>query len=92
MTEISPYSHQPGDVVNGHILGSDNAWHPVQQIVPQQYAQPAPPQFAPPQVVVNQINQRSNRTSHGLHLFLSIITFGLWVPVWIIVTIVNRGK
>lgn len=28
-------------------------------------------------------------TSHGFHLLMSIITFGLWIPVWIIVTIAN---
>lgn len=22
--------YKPGDVVNGHVLGDDNAWHPVQ--------------------------------------------------------------
>lgn len=32
-------------------------------------------------------------TNHILHLILSVITFGLWIPVWIIVSIVNsRGN
>jgi len=34
-------------------------------------------------------------TSHVLHLILSIITGGFWVPVWILVTIghaIDRGK
>lgn len=30
--------------------------------------------------------------NHGLHLALSIITFGLWVPVWLIVAMVGRRE
>lgn len=52
------------------------------------------PMYVPlPQQQVNVINggfAGYRRTSHGLHLFLSIVTMGLWVPVWIIVTVVNR--
>ena len=32
------------------------------------------------------------RTSHLLHLVLSIITAGFWVPVWILVTISNASE
>ena len=32
--------------------------------------------------------QRKN-TSHVLHLILSLITFGLWLPVWALVAISN---
>ena len=35
------------------------------------------------------------KTSHVLHLLLSVFTLGIWVPVWIIVTLSNaieRGK
>lgn len=32
------------------------------------------------------------RTSHLLHLVLSIITAGLWVPVWLLVTISNANE
>ena len=35
---------------------------------------------------------KSKRTSHVLHLLLTIITAGLWIPVWIIVTINNRTR
>lgn len=34
-------------------------------------------------------------TSHVLHLLLSVISVGIWIPVWIIVAISNaneRGK
>ena len=29
------------------------------------------------------------RTSHVLHLLLSILTVGIWVPVWLLVTLSN---
>ena len=29
------------------------------------------------------------KTRHALHLMLSVFTFGLWVPVWIIVALSN---
>ena len=29
------------------------------------------------------------KTSHVLHLLLSVFTLGIWVPVWIIVTMSN---
>jgi hypothetical protein len=35
------------------------------------------------------VTYQPRRTSHGLHLFLTIITFGAWAPVWILVTILN---
>lgn len=45
-------------------------------------------QFAPqtPVVVYNR------GTSHGLHLVLTILTCGAWLPVWIIVAIVNGSR
>lgn len=33
---------------------------------------------------------RKKKTSHLLHLFLSVITFGLWIVVWIIVALSNN--
>lgn len=32
------------------------------------------------------------RVSHGLHLFLSLITLGLWFVVWAIIWFVNREQ
>ncbi len=29
-------------------------------------------------------------TSHVFHLLMSIITLGLWIPVWIIIGLTNR--
>jgi hypothetical protein len=31
-------------------------------------------------------------TNHILHLLLSIVTAGLWIPVWIIISITNRNR
>lgn len=47
-----------------------------QQIAPQ----------APPVVVYN------SGTNHGLHLVLTLLTCGMWLPVWIIIVIVNGGR
>jgi hypothetical protein len=47
-----------------------------QQVAPQ----------TPPIVVYN------NGTNHGLHLVLTLLTCGLWLPVWIIIVIVNGGR
>ncbi|MFY9337439.1 MAG: DUF2510 domain-containing protein [Mycobacterium sp.] len=46
-------------------------------------------QFAPqtPHVVVY-----NSGTNHGLHLLLTLLTCGLWLPIWIIMVIVNGGR
>lgn len=46
-------------------------------------------QFVPqsaPVVVYN------SGTNHGLHLVLTVLTCGMWLPVWIILVIVNGGR
>lgn len=43
------------------------------------------PTVAPTQVVV--VNKK--QTNHVFHLLMTILTVGLWIPVWIIVAIVN---
>lgn len=30
--------------------------------------------------------------NHGLHLFLSLVTFGLWLPVWAVVAVIGRRE
>lgn len=51
---------------------------------PTNNGEPAPQQI----VYVNQ--QHDKPVNHGLHLFLSIITFGAWLPVWLIIAIARR--
>lgn len=42
------------------------------------------------QAVVVQGNEK--RTSHAFHLIMSLITFGLWIPVWVLVWLINGGR
>ena len=52
---------------------------------------PAPqPQLVAQPVVVNQ--RKMYKTSHGFHLLMSILTLGLWLPIWLIVGIYNAAK
>lgn len=32
------------------------------------------------------------RTNHALHLALSVLTLGLWIPVWFIVAAINVNR
>lgn len=36
--------------------------------------------------------RKGQRTSHGLHIFLSFITLGLWLIVWGAMVLVNRSR
>ena len=47
------------------------------------------------QVIIETNNLSSQKTSHILHLILSIISMGVWLPIWILVSASNaieRGK
>lgn len=63
----------------------------------QQFAVQAPPaQVYPAQYVAQQppyaqtvIVQQKRGVNHALHLVLTILTVGLWAPVWIILAIAN---
>ncbi len=44
------------------------------------------------QTDVNAILAKGKRTSHGLHLVLSILTLGIWLLVWPVVWYLNREK
>ena len=47
-------------------------------------------QFAPaPQQQVVVVPRRG--TNHIFHLLMSLVTLGLWLPVWLIVAISNRN-
>lgn len=39
--------------------------------------------------VMLKINQ--NNTAHLFHLIMSILTGGLWIPVWFIVALINSS-
>lgn len=36
-----------------------------------------------------QLMSKKKKTNHILHLLLSLITAGLWIPVWILVAVSN---
>lgn len=42
------------------------------------------------QVIVQQ--RKVYKTSHAFHLVMSIITLGVWLPVWLIVGLYNASK
>jgi hypothetical protein len=57
---------------------------------------PPPPVYAPPQQILQQrIVVRTGggyRVPHLLHLLLTLLTFGLWLPIWIIHALLNMGN
>lgn len=80
MSELEPQAprtYTPGQIINGHIFTEDRRWVPLAQ--PQHY-QPQP------QVIV----QQGKPTNHAFHLIMTILTLGLWAPVWIIVAVAKR--
>jgi hypothetical protein len=32
------------------------------------------------------------RTNHAMHLVLSLVTCGMWLPVWVIVAMINSSR
>ena len=66
-----------------------------QHVMPQQYPpqpfmpQPFMPQPYPMQQTVFVANGGGRRVNHVLHLILTILTFGLWLPVWAVLAIAN---
>ena len=54
------------------------------------YQAPVERVAAPAQVVVEQ--RRVYKTSHAFHLIMSIVTIGLWIPVWIVVGLMNAAR
>jgi Protein of unknown function (DUF2510) len=59
---------------------------------------PPPPPPPPPSVVINNVVAApqpmmvTGGPNHVLHLLLTIVTCGWWLPVWIIVAICSRPK
>ena len=49
-------------------------------------------QLAPPAAGVVVVGRDPYETNHVLHLLLTVFTFGLWAPVWLVVAVVNSGK
>lgn len=64
------------------------AW--TNQYADQQQAQPV--YMSAPGTTVVVPHQKMYKTSHGFHLVMSLITLGLWLPVWLVVGIYNASK
>ena len=59
----------------------------------QMYPGPPPQQFAPvQQVIVNNSVQTQSAFPHTMHLILTLVTCGAWLPVWIIHAIIAAIK
>jgi hypothetical protein len=67
------------------------------------HVQPAGPQHLPVQPFALPLQQqpvfvntsrpvRFYKTSHGFHLIMSVVTLGLWLPVWAIMAIANSTR
>lgn len=59
----------------------------------QQPGQSAPTASVQQPVIVNTTQRvRFYKTSHGFHLIMSVVTLGLWLPVWAIMAIANSTR
>ena len=66
------------------------AYHHQQQFPqPQQYWQQPPPVNVAQAVTVTVNNNGGSRCPHLLHFILTLITCGMWLPIWIIHAIVD---
>ena len=45
-----------------------------------------------PDFMILQLQQRKKKTSHVLHLLLSVITGGLWLVIWALCSIANASQ
>ncbi|AGR46450.1 hypothetical protein ODIN_35 [Mycobacterium phage Odin] len=55
----------------------------------QQHPQQPYPNYPPP---APQPTVLPVRTNHAMHLVLSLITCGMWLPVWVIVAMINSSR
>lgn len=88
-----PYGNPPAPVHPQH-----QQFLPQHLVPPQQFAAgpyPQHPQYPQPYMHPQQFMQQTvfvhngRRVNHGLHLVLTLLTAGLWLPVWIILSIAN---
>lgn len=56
-----------------------------------QHFTPTPPTHATPQAVAVAVSHGGG-TSHGLHLVLTLLSCGLWLPIWALVAIFGGGS
>jgi len=39
-----------------------------------------------------QVMAQGNKPNHILHLLLTVLSFGLWIPIWLLLTIMSAGN
>ncbi|WP_280248781.1 hypothetical protein [Nocardia abscessus] len=82
-----PFTPPP---VQHHAPAYPTAPYPMMQ--PQPYFAPAPPQMMQNVVVNASARAGGYRVgpNHGFHALMTLLTCGMWLPIWIIVWIVGR--
>ena len=45
-----------------------------------------------PDMMILQLQQRKKKTSHVLHLLLSVLTGGVWLIIWALCSIANASQ
>lgn len=40
-------------------------------------------------IIINNTQSEKKRVNHTLHFILTLVTLGLWLPVWLIIAIAN---
>ena len=45
-----------------------------------------------PDMMILQLQQRKKKTSHVLHLLLSVLTGGFWLVIWALCSIANASQ
>ncbi|MFN3600843.1 MAG: hypothetical protein ACK4UY_05580 [Dietzia sp.] len=86
---LAPYA--PGPYPAGHFAPWPYAHGQYQRhFMPQPFSpQPFAPHQYPMQQTVFVTNGGGRRVNHVLHLILTILTFGLWLPVWAVLAIAD---
>jgi len=72
---------------------------PQHQPMPQAYPVPPPMPYYPPQMMQNVVVNASARAggyrpgvNHGFHALMTVLTCGLWAPIWIIVAVAGGRR
>ncbi|MGN0102363.1 MAG: hypothetical protein ACI39C_15610 [Dietzia sp.] len=86
MPPAAPYG-APAPYGYGEPLIPQHLHVPPQQFRPGPY--PPPFGYPPVQQTVYVHGAPGRRVNHPLHLVLTVVTFGLWLPIWIVLAIAN---
>lgn len=92
-TNEGPGMRRPTDEIipQQQAFGNSVAGNPTPQMPPEVAAWYAANGCPPPAMMQQQqvVVQQKRGVNHGLHLVLTLITFGLWLPIWILDCVFN---